>query len=107
LSPQATTPRPSTAGLIEPLPGMSGGATLRGYALPAAFRGAAFRAVFLADVFATFLALLTTVLLVDPSSTGRRPLRRTHSCPRPPGAVTVLDSMNGCALTRSLSLPNP
>ena len=50
---------------------MSGGATLRGYALPAAFRGAAFRAVFLADVFATFLALLTTVLLVDPSSTGR------------------------------------
>src|SRR5215475_7376897 len=78
----------------------------QGYEPRAAFFAAACRAVFLAGVFATFLALLTVVLLVDASSMGRRPLSRTHSCPRPPGAVTVFDSMNGCALNRSLSLPN-
>jgi hypothetical protein len=43
----------------------AGGARLLGYELRAAFVGAAFRAVFFVDVFATFLALLTTVVLVD------------------------------------------
>src|SRR5262249_22808185 len=86
---------------------MSGWPRLEGYVPRAALFGAAFRAVVLVGVFATFLALLTAVFLVERSSTGRRPLIRTHSCPRPPGAVTVFDSMNDCALTRSLSLPNP
>ena len=56
---------------------------------------------------AAFLVVRLTVFLAGSSPEDRRPLRRTHSWPRPLAPVTVLVSTNGCALTRSLSLAKP